>query len=117
MISAVSSYLDSNKLLRLALLCVGLVTASISLYMGAAIYLLVFRGDNLLIVVLLLVAVLLNYAMGWIVHRRSGRGIFAAIMLTSGVTVAGAVLTSIVVWRGHWLEVVKEIFSHISMMR
>jgi hypothetical protein len=85
--------------------------------MGAAIYLLVFRGDNLLIAVLLVVAVLLNCVIGWIVHRRSGRGTFAVIMLTSGVTVVGAVLTSLVVWRGHWLEVVKEIFSHISVMR
>jgi hypothetical protein len=106
----VRDYLGSHKYLRVALLAVGFVIASFSLYMGTAIYLLIQYGDNLLIVFFFLLALILDFGIGWTLHRQTGRSFRLSILFSSAGIAVGAVVTSILVWREHWIQVIKELF-------
>jgi len=87
----------------------GFIVASFSLFMGAGIYSLIQYGDNLLIASSFLLALILDIGIGWTLHQHTGRRFRLTIALSSAGIVAGAIATSILVWRGHWVQLVKEL--------
>jgi hypothetical protein len=98
------NYLDSHSNLRIALVAIGFLVASVALFMGMAMPFLVQGADNLLIVSSLIVALALDLGIGWTLHLHTRRGLWATILLSSVGILLGAVLTSMAVWRGHWPE-------------
>jgi len=121
--SAIRSYLEMHKGPRAVLLCVCFGIASVVLFMGAAYNFVVPGGrpsdgwDVLLPVSLLLIAVLLCFAMAWSLSQPRRRSFWVTFALVGGGIVVGAALVSIALWRGNWLELVKEILSSIGSTR
>jgi len=113
----IRNYLESRRNLRVALVSIGFLGASFALYMGMTLGFLVRGADNLLIVSFIVLALALDFGIGWTLHLHTRGRLWATILLSSAGILVGAVLTSIVIWRGHWLEMVKEIFAFITTMR
>jgi hypothetical protein len=111
------NYLESHGNLRVALVGVGFLGASFALYMGVALRFFVQRADGLLILSFVILALVLDFGIGWTLHLHTRGKLWAAVLLSSAAVFVGAVLTSMAVWRGHWLELVKEIFGSIGTMR
>jgi hypothetical protein len=103
-------HLDSHKNLRLASLAVGLVVASFSLYVGTAMRFFVPNAGSLMITVFVLVALILDFGVAWTFHRHTSQNFGMSILLSSIAILVGTVVVSVLIWRQHWLELVKELF-------
>jgi hypothetical protein len=79
--------------------------------MGAALSFLVQGANGLLIVSFVVIALALDLVIGWTLHLHTRGKLWIAILLSSAGVVVGTVLTSIVIWREHWLELVKELIG------
>jgi hypothetical protein len=110
------NYLEAHRNLRVAAVGLGFIAASFALYMVVALSFLVQRADNLLILSFVIVALILDLGIGWTLHLHTRGQLWGTIFLSSAGIVAGMILTSIAMWRGHWLEVVKDIFGSITSM-
>lgn len=106
------TYLESHKKLWTALAMTGLLAASFSSFMGAAACF--FLPDRRLIVPFGSLALILDLGIGWTIHKRTGRSFRVAILISSAAVVVGAALISVAIWRGNWLELVREIFLSIG---
>jgi hypothetical protein len=104
------NYLESHRSLRFVLMSIGFLGASFSLYMGVALSFFVQHADSLLILSFVLLALALDIGIGWTLHLHTRGKLRATILLSSAGILAGAVLTSMAVWREHWPQLVKEIW-------
>lgn len=107
------NYPESHRNLWIVLLGAAFLVASVALFMGMAMPFLVQGADSLLIVSSLIVALALDFGIGWSLHLHTRRRLWISISLSSTGVLVGAVLTSMAVWRWHWVELVKEIFGSI----
>lgn len=118
----IHNYLEMHKGPRAVLLCVCFGIASVALFMGAAYNFVVPGGrpsdrwDVLLPFSFLLIAILLCFAMAWMLNHAQRRGFWVRFAFVAGGTLVGAALVSVAIWRRNWLELVKEIFSSIDTM-
>ena len=103
---------ETHRNLRVFLVSIGFLVASLALYMGMATIFLIQRADRLLIVSCLTLALALDFGIGWSLHLHTRAKLWAGILFSSAGILVGAVLTSMAVWRGHWLELVREILDH-----
>jgi hypothetical protein len=101
--------------LRLAVLGIGFIVASFALYLGVGLSFLVYRADGLLTLSCFMLAAALDLALGWALHLHTRKSIRTTIFLSSGGILAGTFITSIAIWRSHWLELVEEFFRSITM--
>jgi len=108
------NYLEAHRNLRLAVLGIGFTAASFALYMSVALGFLVQRADNLLILSFVFVALALDLGIGWMLHLHTRGQLWGTIFVSSAGILAGMILISIAMWRGHWLEVVKDILGYIT---
>jgi hypothetical protein len=112
----IHSYLELHKGLRTLLLCFCLGIASVVLFLGIAIHFFVFKGDEhglvllSLCVLTLILDILITSILSASLRRTYGR-VFIAV---SGAILVGATLVSVVIWRTHWFELVKELFQSIG---
>ena len=113
-------YLELHRGLRAALLSVCFLIASFTLYFEIAMYVLNLGSpgihytlsDRLLVIVpILLFAVVLNAAVAWILHKPDRRNFWAMFALGLGVIIVGAILASIIIWREHWIDFVKDLLG------
>gem|GEM_PF-5500639 len=56
------------------------------------------------------VAVAIDFCIAWLWRRLSGRSFRSTLLRTPAAIISGAILTSIAVMRGNWLEIMKELF-------
>jgi len=103
--------LESHKNLRITLMCASFVVAAFSLFMGAAIYLFIQYGDNLLIACFLVLALFLDIGIGWMLHLHTRQSLRVTMLLSSTGIMMGAIVVSILVWRAHWVQLIKELFA------
>jgi uncharacterized membrane protein len=105
-------YLGVYKNLRVALLAVGFVVASVFLYMAIAAYLFIQYSD-LMIAVLLLFTLSFDVGIAWLLQRNTRRSFWLTIVFTSAAIAAGAIVVSMGVWRGHWAGTVEELLKEL----
>lgn len=98
-----------------ALAVIGLLAASFSSFMGVTAYF--FLRDHRLIALFAFLALILDLGIAWMLHKRTGRSLRLAMLISSTAVVAGAVAISVAIWREHWAELVREIFRHTGTMR
>lgn len=121
--SAIQSYLEMHKGPRAILLCLCFGIASVAFFMGAAYNFVVPGGrpsdrwDVLLPSSFLLIAVLLSFAATWMLKRPPRRSFWVTFAFVAAGIVVGAVLVSVAIWRGNWLELIKEIIGSIGTTR
>jgi hypothetical protein len=105
------NYLESHRNVRIALVGMGFLVASLSLFMGLALNFLVQGADRVLVISFVVVALALDLAIGWTLRLHTRRRLWTSIFLSSVGILAGTVLASMAIWRTHWFELVKEIFG------
>ncbi len=110
---SIHSYLELHRGLRTLLLWFCLGTASITLFLGIAIHFFVFKGDEqgLVLLSLCLLALVLDTLVTWILSTSLRRNYGVVFIAVSAAILVGALLLSVVVWRGHWAEMTREIFG------
>jgi hypothetical protein len=121
---AFHTYLDLHNGLRGTILFAGLFVGSIALYMVAAFWLVGIPGarpnfflDWVLPSCFLFVTLTSGFGMGWILYRPGARGLWATFSLVLGAILIGTILVSVAIWRGHWMELVREIFRSTGATR
>ena len=102
-----------NRRARVALLCLSLIAASYLLYMGTA-FLWVLPGgtpytfgERLMPTLLISIALILDFNATYLLRQGSQRPFPLLLLFNLAVTVLGAILLSIVIWRGHWFEMIR----------
>jgi VIT1/CCC1 family predicted Fe2+/Mn2+ transporter len=108
----IDTYLESHRRLWTAGAVISFLAASFSSFMGAAAYF--FAPDLRLFVLFGSLVLILDLGIGWTIHKRTGRSFRVAILISSVAVYVGATLVSVAIWRGNWLELVKEIFRSIG---
>ena len=115
-----SDYLAQHNRLRVILLSVGFIVASLALYLGLAAGYIGVPGafpnvfwDRILPALCLVAALAIDFCIAWLLLSRSNRGFGPRFLQASAVIIGGAVLTSFAVMREHWLEMMKELVRRI----
>jgi hypothetical protein len=106
------AYLELHKGLRTLVLSLCLGIASVVLFLGIAIHFFVFKGDEhgLVLLSLSLLALVLDILITRILVLFLQRTYGQVFVAVSGAILVGATIVSVVVWRTHWFELVKELF-------
>ena len=107
------NYLGAHKNIRVALLTAGFVVASVSLFMAIVTYLFI-QYASLQAAVYLLLALGFDAGIAWLLQQKTRRSLWLTIVVTSAAIATGAIVTSMVVWRGHWAGIVKELLKELS---
>ncbi len=110
----IDTYLESHRKLWTAVAVIVFLAASFSSFMGVAACL--FLPDRRLIVPFGSLALILDLGIGWTIHKRTGRSFRVAILISSVAVFVGTTLISVGIWRGNWLELVKESFRSIGTL-
>lgn len=108
----IDTYLEPHRKLWTAVAVISFLAASFSSFMCVAACF--FLADRRLIAFFGSLALILDLGIGWAIHKRTGRSFRVAILISSVAVFVGATLISVAVWRGNWLELVKEIFRSIG---
>lgn len=118
--SSVNTYFAHHNRLRIVLLSVGFVVASLALYLALAFGYIGIPGalpdvlwDRIIPAASLIAVLAIDSCIAWTLFPNSNRGFGAGLLQTSAAIIGGAVLTSIAVMREHWLEMMKELFRRI----
>ena len=108
------NYLELHRGLRAILLCICFLVASISLYMGIALYFFLPGGIHyrffrwIFPLFFLLLAVVIDFGTAWLIQQQRQRSFLSTFAIIFAATVVGAILASMAVMRGNWVEFVKE---------
>lgn len=120
----IHAYLELHKRLRGTLLFAGFFVASVALYIVTALWLVGIPGaspsffwDSVLPFSCVLLALICDFAITWVIYQPSRRRFWSTLTLVSSAIVLGATFVSVAIWRGNWLELVKEIFHSIGTTR
>jgi hypothetical protein len=113
-------YLAHHSRLRLLLLLVGFMVASLALYLAVAAGFIGVPGalpnvfwDRVFPALSLVTAVAIDFCIAWLLASRSNRSFGPRFLQASAVIISGAVLTSLAVMREHWLEMMRELVRRI----
>src|SRR6266852_2750391 len=110
---SVRDYLEVHKVLRATLLLLAFVVASFALYASFSLGYVGtnpvpnFLWDRVLPLVFLFLTVASGLGIVWILRRPGRSSYWSTLALVSAVITLGAILTSVAIWREHWLELVK----------
>jgi hypothetical protein len=70
--------------------------------------------DVLLPLSFLLITLISSIGITWMFYQPGRRGLWRTFVLVSVAIMVGAVLTSVAIWRQHWIELVREMFRSID---
>jgi hypothetical protein len=111
---------DQMRLKRSTLFIVGTIVASFCLYIALAAGLIGVPGvppsvfwDRTLPTLCVLAAISADIVLAWFWRRTSGKNFGLAFAYISLAIFVGAVLISVAVMRGNWLEIMKELYLRI----
>jgi cytochrome bd-type quinol oxidase subunit 2 len=108
------NYLELHRRLRAILFCICFLLASISLYMGIGSYFFLPGGTHrrfphwLFPLFYVLLAVVIDFVTAWLIQQQRQRSFLSTFAIIFAATVVGAILVSMAVMRGNWVEFVKE---------
>lgn len=111
-IAAVGNYLESHRNLRTALLVMCLIVASVSLYM-AVVASLFMEDPGWMIPVSLFFAFCFDVGTAFLLRPLTRRSIWLNLIFASIAVVGGAIIVSMAVWRGHWIDTTKELVKEL----
>jgi hypothetical protein len=109
------TYPAFNRIIWTTVAVTGFLAASFSAFVGVAAYF--FLPDRRMIVLFGLLAVILDIGTSWTIHKRTGRGLRVAMLISSTAVIAGTILISLAIWREHWAELVWEILRSTGITR
>ena len=100
------------------LFTIGTLAASVCLYLAIAAGVVGVPGtlpsvfwDRMFPILCLCCALAADFSVAWFWHRKGRRRLVSALLFISGATIGGAILISVAVMRGQWLEVMKELLK------
>jgi glycopeptide antibiotics resistance protein len=80
--------------------------------MAVAAYLFI-QYAGVMIAVLLLFALSFDVGVGWLLQQPTRRSFWLTIVFTSFAVIGGAMVVSIEVLRGHWVDTIKELLKEL----
>jgi len=105
------TYLEAHEGLRTSASAFLFVLASIALFSGFSIHFLLFKADehSTLFLLCMLISFLLDLIITWILIMSSDRTFGRTFLVVTCLIPVGALLVSIVVWRSHWWQLIREL--------
>ena len=107
------NYLGAHKNLSVAVLAVGFVAASVSLYMAVVTYLFI-QYASLQAAACLLLALIFDVGIAVLLCQNTRRSFRPTIAFTSAAIAVGAIVVSIGVLRGHWAVTVRQLVKELT---